>query len=132
MEHYVFEVKHEGVVKYVGKAKSGSDSHMRFVSGTSHCYGANKAYFSGEELEVSIVSWWDTERESYVAKKLLVDKIDPEWNRKIQGKKEQDSLTKYVRSYPKCKRVLPEFIGMVQSIKPMTMKQYWKISEVDI
>ena len=51
-EHYVYLVYIDRVLKYIGKGFGSRYQHS--LSGTSHVFGLNKAYFQGNTIEVML------------------------------------------------------------------------------
>lgn len=51
--YYVYLVFVDSELKYIGKGKG--DRYLHGISGTSHVFGLNEAYFQGKLMEVGIV-----------------------------------------------------------------------------
>lgn len=78
MEHYVYVARIGKEVMYVGKGVGNRYKHI--TSGTSHCYEANKAHFSGADVSVVIEEWFNTDEEALSREAQLIKDLNPVWN----------------------------------------------------
>lgn len=66
-------------IMYVGSGKPERWKHI--ISGTSHCYLANKAHFDGRNVEVKILRKGLTKEDSLKEECRLIQELKPDWNR---------------------------------------------------
>lgn len=76
--YYVYFAYSDDVLVYIGEGKL--DRYLKIISGTSHCYEANKAHFSGKTLKSEIVESFDTKEEARTRERELIWLHKPAWN----------------------------------------------------
>lgn len=70
MNYYVYVVFVESKLKYIGKGKR--DRYLHGISGTSHVFGLNEAYFEGKLMEVGIIKDKMSEEDALVLESQLI------------------------------------------------------------
>lgn len=77
MTHEVYIGRYQGDVMYIGEGLQGRHKHLN--SGVSNIYEANMLHFSGERIEVEVVSVDDKCSAEELEVKLIKE-LNPPWN----------------------------------------------------
>lgn len=88
-KYYVYCVKLEDEIVYVGKGKG--DRYKHCLSGVSHNKGLNEIYFKHQlglcvKPTINIVEYFDNSDKAYYAEAILIEELQPECN--IRGRVE--------------------------------------------
>lgn len=71
------------VCLYVGEGKPDRWKHI--ISGTSHCYEANRWHFAGKQIKVNILAEGLTKQAAIDLEKAKIGELKPAWNKAEYG-----------------------------------------------
>jgi hypothetical protein len=118
--HYVYFAHCDGELVYIGEGKL--DRYLKIISGTSHCYEANKAHFEGRVVTSEIVEHFKTKQEAQAREKELIKNFKPKWN---TTHNEGLPLMRYkIRKRVGKKRTVWT-VYMVLDKKECSLRRYW-------
>lgn len=135
MEYYVYVGVLDSVVMYVGKGVRQRINHLN--SGVSSCYQANKLHFSGGQLEVYPLAYFNENIDAVSFEKELIFSLKPVWNVMLNPDADRSMFKKENtgRSYTREKGVKPvsytsSYLGVGFYKKGVggkrTPKKYWR------